>query len=208
MTLAPPAPVEARPVPDAVLACIARTGVTGLTVDDIAREAGCSRATIYRSFPSKRALVAAAVEAAADRLVGRLVAAADAAPTLADAVTAVVLTGAAFVATEPALVTVADREPHLLHPHLAFEGGDRLLVAAGERLAPAFARFAADPTRVAAWTVRLGLCLCWFPNPPVDVADPVAVADLVATFVAPGLTDTPHIPHAVHRDPGNPQEDR
>src|SRR5688572_14568088 len=36
---------------DAVLRCIARWGVAKTTLDDIAREAGLSRATVYRLFP-------------------------------------------------------------------------------------------------------------------------------------------------------------
>ncbi|MEA2588672.1 MAG: hypothetical protein QOH66_1599, partial [Actinomycetota bacterium] len=36
---------------DAALRCIARWGIAKTTLDDIAREASCSRATIYRLFP-------------------------------------------------------------------------------------------------------------------------------------------------------------
>ena len=36
---------------EAALRCIARWGMAKTTLDDIAREAGCSRATIYRAFP-------------------------------------------------------------------------------------------------------------------------------------------------------------
>ena len=45
------------------LACIARWGMAKTTLDDIAREAGCSRATIYRLFPGgKRAVLDATGE--------------------------------------------------------------------------------------------------------------------------------------------------
>lgn len=205
-------PVAGDPVAAAVLACVARSGVGGLTVDDIAREAGCSRATLYRSHPSKQALLDAAVADVTDRLVAHLTAVAAAAPDLAEAVTAVVVGAVAWLRDEPAVVAVVEREPHLLHPHLAFERGDHFLVAAAERLAPVFAPFHDDPGRVAAWTVRLGLCLGWFPDPPVRASDPRAIADLVATFVAPGLADAPRpglrlvpVPVPV---PDVPQEDR
>jgi AcrR family transcriptional regulator len=36
---------------DAALRCVARWGLTKTTLDDVAKEAGCSRATVYRAFP-------------------------------------------------------------------------------------------------------------------------------------------------------------
>jgi AcrR family transcriptional regulator len=47
---------------DAAYACIARDGIGSATVEDIAREAGVARATVYRTFPGGRdELVSAAV---------------------------------------------------------------------------------------------------------------------------------------------------
>src|SRR3954453_19711885 len=59
----PASPVPAsgsreRRIADAALRCFARWGVAKTTLDDVAREAGCSRATVYRFFPGgKDALV-------------------------------------------------------------------------------------------------------------------------------------------------------
>src|SRR5205823_10657530 len=45
---------------DAALRCIARWGIGKTTLDDVAREASCSRASTYRPFPrGKDALLAA-----------------------------------------------------------------------------------------------------------------------------------------------------
>jgi AcrR family transcriptional regulator len=41
-------------VVDAALRCLAREGLRGTTVDDIASDAGVSRATLYRAFPGGR----------------------------------------------------------------------------------------------------------------------------------------------------------
>src|SRR3954454_11579060 len=45
------APTLEERVVDAALRCIARWGATKTTLDDVAREAGCSRATVYRVAP-------------------------------------------------------------------------------------------------------------------------------------------------------------
>src|SRR2546423_4583695 len=71
--VSPPAPAEALTDPaqrvvDGALRCIARWGVAKTTLDDVAREAGCSRATVYRFFPGgKDALVQAVVRAEVDQ---------------------------------------------------------------------------------------------------------------------------------------------
>ena len=46
---------------DATLTCLARHGTVKTTVDDIARQAGVSRATVYRVFPGGRDEMLAAV---------------------------------------------------------------------------------------------------------------------------------------------------
>src|SRR5687767_11081360 len=61
-----PTPTTAKAVSeervlDAALRCIARWGVAKTTLDDIAREAGCSRATVYRLFPGGKDVVLDAV---------------------------------------------------------------------------------------------------------------------------------------------------
>ena len=59
---------QAERVVDAALACIARVGLAKTTLDDVAREAGCARATVYRCFPNKVQLLGALVAREAQRL--------------------------------------------------------------------------------------------------------------------------------------------
>ena len=49
---------------DAAVTCIARVGSQKTTLDDVARTAGCSRATVYRFFPGKQQLIGGAAEEA------------------------------------------------------------------------------------------------------------------------------------------------
>jgi AcrR family transcriptional regulator len=187
-TALPVAPV-ATDVTSATLDCIARFGLTKLTVEDVARASGRSRATLYRAFPSRRELVAAAVNAELDRLIARLVEVGRVAPTLADAVTDVVATGARELRASGAFAFVATHEREVLHPYLSFAGGDRFYAAAATRLAPAFAPWCVDPARTAEWVVRVGVTLLWSTHPAVDATDRAAVHEYVTTFIVPGLTD-------------------
>ena len=52
---------DANEILDATAACIARFGLGKTTLDDVAKAAGCSRATVYRLFPGKQQLLGAYV---------------------------------------------------------------------------------------------------------------------------------------------------
>jgi AcrR family transcriptional regulator len=185
------APIRRRAV-DATLACIARHGLSKLTVDDVAREAGCGRASLYREFGSKRALVTAVVAAETERMVDGVRRAAAASDTLEDAVVAMLTTAGRELETHAALQFVAAFEPELLLPHLTFGGADRFLAWSAERLAPCFDRFVApgDAVRTAEWIARVALVLWCSPtasSAPVVLGDAGSVRPFVSQFVLPGI---------------------
>jgi AcrR family transcriptional regulator len=202
-----PLPSEVRPATtpalraravEATLACIARHGLAKLTVDDVAREAGCGRASLYREFGSKRALVAAVVAAEAARVGAAVRDAAAHVPTLEDAVVAVLTTIGAETERHEALQFVAAFEPGLLVPHLTFGGADRFLAWAAGEFAPCFERFvgARDASPTAEWVARVALVLWCSPTAstcPVALADPVSVRPFVRQFVLPGIEPGPSL---------------
>ena len=65
---------EARPqqILDAARRTFASKGYFGATLDDVAREAGITKGTIYLYYPSKQALFSEMVRAYADEVVGEL----------------------------------------------------------------------------------------------------------------------------------------
>src|SRR5207237_984899 len=69
----------------ATLACVARHGLAKTTFDDVAREAGCARATLYRYFGGKRQLVRITLVREAARLAASIRDAGAAEATVADA---------------------------------------------------------------------------------------------------------------------------
>lgn len=181
---------------DAATACFARVGVSKTTLDDVAREAGLARATLYRYFPGKPALVGALVARETVVLTGVLEAASAHADSLDDAVVAVVLAAAGWLTAHPALSFVCVAEPEVLLPHLAFEGADRVLAAGARVVAPSLERFLdpADSERAGEWLARMILSYVVTPTDSVDLSDPISVRRLVADFVVPGfpsIVDSP-----------------
>ncbi len=182
--------IHARAVA-ATLTCIARHGLAKTTIDDIAREAGCSRASLYRYFGGRAELVAVAVQAEAARITEQLRAAADAAESLEDVLVALVSTAAHELGEHPALRFVADFEPERLLPHLTFSGGDRFLARARDAIAPSLERFVpGQAERAAEWIARVGLTLWLCPSGPVSIADPEHLRAYLRAFVVPAIAST------------------
>ncbi len=174
---------------DAALTCIGRVGLAKTTLDDVAREAGCARATVYRYFPGKQQLIAALVEREVAAFERQLLTAAGGAESLGDAVTKVITTAAGALLGHPALTFLAAYEPEVLLPYLAFERESAVLGAAAEFVAPAFAPFLPidRATRLAEWVARITLSYLCCPSDHVDVNDALQVRALVDDFVLPGF---------------------
>lgn len=183
--------IEDRAV-DALLRCVARHGLAKTTVADIAREAECSPAMLYRYFGTRQGVVSAAVRAETARVVRVIHTTADAATSLEDAVVAMLLVGGRELGEHPALRFVADFEPELLLPYLTFGGGDQFLCAAADALAPALVRFLGpDATRGAEWVARIALSLWLSPSAPVSLSSRDDLHRYVRAFVLPALERSP-----------------
>ncbi|MFM7617812.1 MAG: TetR/AcrR family transcriptional regulator [Actinomycetes bacterium] len=188
MVTVPAAPSTEQRLLDATLACLARHGIAKTTLDDVAREAGVSRATLYRYFPGKQALLAAAVATEAARMVAAIDAAGAGTTDLEDAVVAMMRTAAYELSHQAALQFALAHEPEQVLPHLAFAGGDAFLAAASSAFAPSLARFL-PPERVpraAEWCARMVLTVLE-PREQALIADDDVVRDMVREFVIPGL---------------------
>src|SRR4051794_2035981 len=109
-----------RTTPDQVLdaasRCVARVGLAKTTLDDVAREAGCARATVYRYFGNKQQLLAALVLRDAGELGAVLTAHARTAGSLREAVVTVMVEGARALQSHAALAFIAAHESELLMP--------------------------------------------------------------------------------------------
>lgn len=175
---------------DAALRRIARQGTRKTTVDDLAREAGLSRATLYRTFPGgKEAVLAAVVETEAARFFSGLAVVMGEAHDLEDVLVAGMVDAARRLSGHAALAYLVEHEPEVVSPWLAFDGMDRLLFSASAFIAPFFGRWLApdEAARAAEWSVRIVLSYLANPSPGADLGDPDQARRLVSTFVIPGI---------------------
>jgi AcrR family transcriptional regulator len=179
--------VTARVV-DGALRAIARFGLAKLTVDDVAREAGISRATLYRYFPGRGAVLAAVVRSETERLQRGLDDALGDVTSLPEALAAVAGFGArAFVGHE-ALQHLLATEPGTVLPHLCFTGADTLLCVAADRIAPHLCRFMGplEARRTGELLARIVLSYALAPPPGPTEA---AVLSVVQEFVIPAAEE-------------------
>ncbi|MGX6447256.1 TetR/AcrR family transcriptional regulator [Patulibacter sp. S7RM1-6] len=190
-----------RPGPDAVrdriLAAAAEgfrsTGVRRTSVNDIARRADVGRMTIYRRFPHREGLVAAAllrevrIELAAIGAV--IVAITDVEDQLVEGFARAIVAAR----THPILARLRETEPEDLVRRLTVDGATTLEIC--RRFVGSFLRAAIDAGRlrpmdvdaVAELLARIGISLCSLPATALPVDDPEALRRFVRAHLVPIL---------------------
>lgn len=175
---------------DAMLACLARQGLAKTTVDDVARQAGVSRATVYRAFPGGRdELLAAVVDTEVARLFSALGACMGEADALCDVLVGGIVEAATKISGHAALAYLVVHEPETVLACLAPNEADRLLRTATRFTSPFLARWMdrEDAARVAEWAARIVISYVVAPSKTMNLADARHTRHLVETFVLPGV---------------------
>lgn len=109
---------------EAAYACVARYGLAKTTMEDVAREAGLSRATVYRYFPrGKEQLVRDVVAWEAGRFFERLTRAVAHHVDLTDLVAEALVFAHRAVEEHVVLQKILETEPERLLPMLTTESG-------------------------------------------------------------------------------------
>ena len=175
----------------ATLRCIARWGVAKTSLDDVAREAGVSRATVYRLFPGgKDALLQAVAASEVAAFFARLDSRLREADTLEDLLVVGITEASRALNAHAALQVLLIHEPEVILSRLAFHEADEVLRAVSAFAAPHLSRFLGDDdeaARAAEWVARIVLSYTTNPGSAVELEDPESVRRLVGKFVLPGL---------------------
>lgn len=180
----------AQRIVDATIAVIEERGTNGFTVDDIAKLAGCSRATLYRYFPGKESLLLAALQAEVVRAARGLDDVLGMATTVEDVVVDGIMYGARLPAQHKALRALLTEDPEMVLPYLSFGGADQTLQIAAATVAPSLERFGySRPAAYLAgeWLCRVVLSYESVPSKVLDFEDQASVRRLAREFILPGL---------------------
>lgn len=179
---------------DAVIDCLGRYGIAKTTVDDAARSAGMSRATIYRHFPDgKDQLISEAIARAVEIFFTDLAVAVDDSADFATLFERALLFAHRAVVEHAVLQKVAQTEPERLMPQLS-ESAPLVQAAVRDYLAEKLRHESLaeglSPEEAAEWLSRMGISFvftggCW------DLSDPAEVRHLVRQELLVGILASP-----------------
>jgi AcrR family transcriptional regulator len=175
----------------ATLRCLARWGVSKTTLEDVAREAGCSRATLYRTIAGgKNALLATTVRREIDRLFRVVDDEVGEAGTLEDVLVAGIGSTTRFIGDHAAFQFLLAHEPDVVLPFLAFDRLETTFRAATGYVQGHLARFLteADAATGAEWVVRVLMSYLLTPSDSLDLRRDADARHVVRTYLLPGLT--------------------
>lgn len=181
-----------RRVLDAAKRCYERWGIAKVTADDIALEAGISRATLYRMFPGGKdvlfeSLRVAELEEFFTELEARLRGADD----LEDLLTLAVVKSLEAMQADEHLAVMLSAAPGETIGQLTVDGLPRIIRVASIFLTPMLRPYVADrivAARIVEVLVRLVISHFLAPSELLDLSDEATARTFITTFILPTLS--------------------
>ena len=179
---------------EATYACVARWGLAKTTIEDAAREAKVSRATVYRTFPGGRdELLSAVVAWATIEFFARLYEEVHGAASLEEVMERGIAFAHRSIVEHEVLQRVMQTEPDKLLPALTVES-NRIRQGIAEFLVPYLRQRGVaegvDPEGAADFLARMVISYMSAPG-RWDLDDPVQVAQLVRAELLAGVVAPP-----------------
>ena len=177
----------------AVATCCERWGIDKVTVDDIARHSGVSRATLYRMFPGGREVIFDAHRVyELDRFFGVLLQQIDDAPTLEELLVRAVTCATRELRNDEHLAVMLASEPGAILGELTVAGVPRITRMAAAYLTPFVEDFLPRAQARALIDLVARLVISYFlsPSDHVDLGDDEQARAFLSPFVPPSTRRT------------------
>jgi AcrR family transcriptional regulator len=179
---------------EAAQACFSQYGFQKTSMEDVAREAGLSRRSVYRHFPDKAALFREVMAARTRQYLGEVVERTAQLNGLSAQIEEVARMTNRHVRDDPIAVAMRRSDPDSLARAVTTEGLE-LLRMAMDAIIPIIktarengeVRADLDVERAAEWIARMVFSLTATPSVTFDVDDPEQAAAFIREFLLPGL---------------------
>jgi AcrR family transcriptional regulator len=184
-----PSPVETR-ILDATRLCWEKWGIAKVTVDDIATEAGVSRATIYRMFPGGKDVLFEALRVRdLEEFFALLRAEVEGAASLEDLLVRTVVIATRELRADEHLALMLAAEPGEMLGQLTVEGVPRIIRFANTFLAPLAEPYLDPLAARAVIDVLARLTISYFlaPGDTVDLGDEGSARAFLRPLLRPYL---------------------
>jgi AcrR family transcriptional regulator len=182
-------PAEVR-VLDAAKLCCERWGLAKVTIEDIANEAGVSRATLYRMFPGGKDILFEALRVRdIEDFFTRLSAHLDGATDFEDLLVRCVMHATHELRADQHLSLMLASEPGDTLGQLTVEGLPRIIRVATVFLAPLADGYLPRPeaARLVELLARLVISYFLAPSEQVDLGEPDSARAFIQTFILPAF---------------------
>lgn len=186
-----PDPSPEDRVIDAAKRCCERWGFDRVTIDDIASEAGISRATLYRLFPGGKDVLFEAMRARETRdFFTELDARVAAADDLEDLIVNVLVEATSSMRRDEHLQVMLASQPGELVRSLSIDDLPAIIEVATAYLTPKVQPFigAEHAGELAEWLTRIVLSFFLSPSQRYDLGDPVDARVFTRRYVLPAFS--------------------
>ena len=175
---------------DAAKRCTDRWGMSKVTIDDIAGEAGVSRATLYRMFPGGKDVLfdALRVRETEEFLIG-LRDHVEQATSLEELLVLTVVYATRELRADEHFAVMLASEPGEIAADLTVEGLPRIIRIASLFLCPLVEAYLPEPeaTRLVELLSRLVISYFLAPSEHVDLGDPESARRFLRTYILPAF---------------------